>query len=119
MGNLVFVRVAALEQTQRCHGAEDPGQQGNFRDVGLAEEEGLVRREAAGEKVEGHVARVAAQGCRIMQRSESVEIGDEVKRFPLILQFDGRTHHAKIIAQMQCAGGLDAGKDTFHERTED
>jgi len=65
-----------------------------LRDVGLAEKEGFGRVEAAGEKVEGHVARIAPQGIGIMQRGECVEVGDEVKGFALVLQFDRGLHHA-------------------------
>src|SRR5215213_6652101 len=38
-------------------------------------------------------------------------IGDEVKRLTLLLQRNRRPHHAEVIADVQNAAGLDAGKD--------
>ena len=116
VGDFVFVGVAPLEESHGGDRAEDPGEERDLRDVGLAEEEGFGRVEATGEKVEGHVAGVAAEGVGIMQRGERVEVGDEVKGFALVLQFDRGLHHAEVIPEVQGAGGLDAGKDAFHAR---
>ena len=49
-----------------------------------------------------------------MQGGDGVEVGDEIKGFTLMLQFHGWAHHAEVVADMQCAGGLYAGKDSFH-----
>jgi hypothetical protein len=45
-------------------------------------------------------------------------IGDEVKRLILGLERDGRSHHPKIVADVQDAAGLDAGKDAHVEWSE-
>ena len=36
---------------------------------------------------------------------------DEIIRFALVLEFNGRLHHAEVVAYMQRAGRLDAGKN--------
>src|SRR6266513_3651320 len=38
-------------------------------------------------------------------------IGDKVERFAVVLQGDRRPHHAKVIANMQNAARLNAGKN--------
>jgi hypothetical protein len=54
---------------------------------------------------------VYAQGFRVAQGGESVVISDEIKRFAFGLERHGRLHHPKIIADVQHAGGLDAGQN--------
>src|SRR5262249_20157490 len=41
-------------------------------------------------------------------------IGNEIERFPLVLPFDRRTHHAKVISDMRFAGRLDSRENSFH-----
>ena len=38
-------------------------------------------------------------------------IGDEIIRLAFVLEFNGRLHHAEVVAYMQRAGRLDAGKN--------
>ena len=47
-------------------------------------------------------------------RGQRVVVRDEVERLALLLPFDGRPHHAKVVADMRFAGRLDAGKNAFH-----
>ena len=54
---------------------------------------------------------VFAQDLRIAHTGERMIIGDEIKRFAFVLQRDRRLHHAEIIADVQDAAGLNAGKD--------
>ena len=42
-------------------------------------------------------------------------IGDEIDGLALLLHLDGRLHRAEIIAEMQRAGGLDAGENDLHD----
>ena len=39
-------------------------------------------------------------------------IRDEIERLAFFLQLDGGPHHAKIISEVQRAGGLDAGQNS-------
>lgn len=38
-------------------------------------------------------------------------IGNEIKCLALVLEFNGRLHHAEVVAHVQRAGRLDAGKN--------
>ncbi len=67
--------------------------------------------ESARQKIECDAAAVCAQHFRVAQTRERMVIGDEIKRFALGLQRDGRPHHAKIIADVQGTAGLDTGKN--------
>ena len=49
-------------------------------------------------------------------RGERVIIGDEIKRFALVLQRDSGTHRPEIVSDMEGAGGLDARKDAHGVR---
>ena len=110
--------MSALQQSHRRYGAENPGQLSYLRHIGLAEERGPLRIKSAGEEIERHPARIFAQGLRIAQAREGMIIGDEVKRLALSLERDGGPHHAKIVADVEDAAGLDAGKDAHVERSE-
>jgi hypothetical protein len=59
-GELVLVRVGPLQQAHAGHGGQDPRQLGHLRHVRLAEEDRLVRVEAEGQVIQGHVADVVA-----------------------------------------------------------
>ena len=106
--------MATVEQAHRCHRAEDPREERDLGDIRLAEEKRFRRIQPAGQKIERYVARIFAQGFGIVERRQCVQVGDEIERLALVLQFDGRTHHAEVIAEVQRAGRLDAGKDAFH-----
>src|SRR5205823_14597233 len=67
--------------------------------------------QSAGEEIERHSATVLAQSDRIAQAGERMIIGDKVERFAFVLQGDRRPHHAKVIANMQNADRLNAGKN--------
>ena len=45
-------------------------------------------------------------------------IGDEIKRLALGLERDRGPHHAEIVADVEDAAGLDAGKNAHGERSE-
>jgi hypothetical protein len=75
----------------------------------LAEERGVFRIEAAGQKIERNVARAFTQRFRIADAGKRVVFGNEIKGFALGLQRNRRPHHAEIIADVQRATGLDAG----------
>ena len=112
--DLVFVGMRALEQSHRRDGGQNPGELGDLRHIGLAEERGPFRIEPAGEKIERHAPAVFPQRLRILQAGERVIIGDEIKRLALGLERDRRPHHAEIIPDVENAAGLNAGKNA-HE----
>ena len=121
-----------FEQAHAGDGREDPGQLGHLRHVRLAVEGGLVRVEAEGEVVEGHVADVVAENfCSgaslalqllrrlrvgpdcFAERGQGVVVGDEVEALPLVLQGDVLLDGPEVVAQVQLAGRLDAGEDSL------
>ena len=108
LAELVLVTVAPFQQTHRRERAQHPGQLRDLGHVRLAEKRGLFRVEPAGQKIQRHLEGVFSPLFRVEERSHRVVIGDEIVGFPALLPFDGRLHHAEIIAQMQSAGRLDA-----------
>src|SRR5437870_8584823 len=67
--------------------------------------------ESAGQKIECDASAVCAQRFRIAQTGERMIIGNEVKRFALGLERDGRLYHAKIIADVQRTAWLNTGQN--------
>ena len=65
--------------------------------------------EAAGEEIEGDVHCVFAALLGVEEGGHRVVIRDEVVGLAFVLQFHRRLHHAEIVADVQSAGGLDAG----------
>ena len=88
---------------------QNPGQLGDFRHIGLLEEDRLLRIQSASQKIQRHIERVLPPLLGIEQRRHRMIIGDEIKRLALLLQLDGRPHHPEIISEMQRARRLDAG----------
>jgi hypothetical protein len=111
LGSLVLERNAALQQAHRGDAAQDPGQLGDLGHIRLAPEGGLLRIEPAGEEVDRQIPHMTAQGGGIVDRGERVVVGDEIKGLALLLQPDGRLHHAEVIANVETAAGLDAGEN--------
>ena len=77
----------------------------------MAEEHRLGRIKPAREKIQRHILRILAALICIIERGHRVVIGDEIIRLSLVLEFNGRLHHAEVVAYMQRAGRLDAGKN--------
>src|SRR5437763_1812921 len=77
----------------------------------MAKKRCALRIESARQKIERDAPAIGAQNFRIAHAGERMIIGDEVKRFALGLQRDGRSHHAEVIADVQNATGLNTGED--------
>ena len=100
-----------LEQTHWGDRRQDPRQFGHLRNIRLPKERAAFRIETAGQKIERDTAAVFAQHLRITHAGERVIIGDDIERLTLGLQLDCRPHHAEIIADVEHAAGLNAGKN--------
>ena len=61
------------------------------------------------EKVDGQLAHVGPQGAAIMNGGERMKVRNKIVGLAFFLQLDRGLHHSKIVAEMQCAGWLDAG----------
>ena len=86
------------------------------RDLGLVEQDRLVRVDPAGDEGRNHFKRRRAQFLRVMRQTERVQVGEEDQarsatgeRF--VLQLHVIDDRAKVIAKMRLAGGLNAGND--------
>src|SRR4029077_11754455 len=77
----------------------------------MPKERRALRIEPARQKIECDAMAVCAQRFRVAQTRERMVIGDEIKRFALRLKRDSRLHHAKIIADVQSAAGLNTGEN--------
>ncbi len=77
----------------------------------MAKKCGALRIESTCQKIESDAPAIFPQRFRIAQTGERMVIGDKVKRFALGLERNRRLHHPKIIADVQHAAGLDAGKN--------
>src|SRR5205085_11096750 len=95
-----------------------PGELGHLRDIALPEERAPLHVETAGQKVQRDPPAICPQRLRIIDRSEGVIIGNEIKGLVCrrFLERDRRPHHPEIISDMKNAGGLDAGKNAHDFR---
>ena len=99
--DFVLVTVAPFQQAHRRDGGENPGKLRHLRHIGLPEQKRPFRVQTAGQKIQRHVPRVAPPLLRVEERRHRMIIGDEIKGLALLLQLDGRLHHAKVVSQVQ------------------
>ena len=110
-GELVLVAVAILQHRHGRERGEQPGQLGDFGHIALTEEHRLGRIQSAREKIQRHILRILAPLLCVIERGHRVVVGDEIIGLALVLELDRRLHHAEVVAHMQRAGRLDAGKN--------
>ena len=72
--------------------------------------------DAAGEERRGHLARGARQFARVLPHRDGVQVDHAIDAVVALLQRDEFGDRAEIIAEMQVAGRLHAGKHPFLER---
>src|SRR5437588_9912628 len=110
--------MSAFEKRFRRHRRQNPGELGHPRDIALPEERPPLHVETAGQKVQREPPAICPQRLRIIDRGESVIIGDEIKGLVCrrFLERDRRPHHPEIISDMKNAGGLNAGKNAHDFR---
>ena len=86
-----------------------------FGDLALIEDDVLFRIDPAGDEGGGDLARIGAQGERVLRDRDRVQIDDAIKTFIAFLQLDEFDDGAEIVAEMQIAGGLHAGEDALFD----
>ena len=106
----------AVEPAQPRDAIEHPGEFGVLGDLALVEDDLLLRIDAAGEERRGHLARVARQLARVLPHRDGVQIDHAIDAVIALLQRDEFGDRAEIIAEVQIAGRLHAGKNAFLER---
>ena len=105
----VFIGVRAFEQPLRRNGRQNPGQLRDLRYIALFEERSAFGIETGRKKIDRNTPDVFAENVRVAHTGQRVIIGNEIKRFALILKRDSGPHHAEIIADVQEAARLNAG----------
>ena len=108
LGGLVFEGVPLFQQAHGGECGEEPGEFGDFGDIRLAEENGFLGIEAAGEEIQSDIPGILAPLGGVEEGGHGMVIGDEVQRLALVLQLNGRPHHPEIVSEVQGAAGLDA-----------
>ena len=86
-----------------------------FGDLALVEDDVLLRIDTAGDEGRGHLAGVARQFGGILPNRDGVQIDHAIDAVMAVLQIDEFDDGAEIIAEMQIAGRLHAGKHQLLE----
>ncbi|MNZ91669.1 hypothetical protein D3C78_1106630 [compost metagenome] len=108
-----LVGMRAVEQALGRHAGQQPGQLGDFRDVGLAVEGHAFRVQATGQPGRGDFQTRALDALRVIAFDQGVVVGEEVERVDTWLTAgeDRRADGTGIVAQVRRARGGDTGKD--------
>jgi len=77
---------------------------------------GFLGVQAEGEVVDDDLADVGAQDFGVAHGGERVVAGDEDVGLVGVLQFEELLDGAHVVAQVQLAGGLEAGEESWHGR---
>src|SRR2546429_2891809 len=114
---LVLELRLTLELAQWRDGVQDPVELRVLGDVRLHEDDGPRRIDAGGEEPDRHVDRALGQGRCVVGLRDGMQVHDAEQAVVLVLQLDPVLHGAEVIADVQLAGRLDAGKDARHGLT--
>ncbi|EHM54519.1 hypothetical protein HMPREF9080_01230 [Cardiobacterium valvarum F0432] len=110
-----FVGVGAVHQALGADTVEDPGEFGDFRDIGLAVEGDAFRIKTAGEPGSGNGEGGAVDLLRVVAFDDAVVIGEEEEGFFAAAGLtcgDGGADGADVVAEVRDAGSGDAGENT-------
>ena len=108
VGELVLVRVRALEQPHAGHGGQQPGDLGHLRHVALPEEDRPPGVHPQGEVGRRQLPDVRAQFLRVVDRRQRVVVRDEEEVLAGLLEGgDVLADGAEVVAEMGSAAGLD------------
>ena len=106
----------AVEPAEPRDAVEDPGELGVLGDLALVEDDVLLRIDAAGDEGGGHLADRLRQLGRVLPDRDGVQVDDAIDAVVGLLQLDELHDRAEIVAEMQVAGRLHAGKHALLER---
>ncbi len=116
LARLVLELGHAVEPADARDIVEQPGQLAVRGHARLVEQDRSRGIDAAGDDRGGHFETVVGDAARIDRIGQRVQIGDEIhalaaRRLDIRLHADPLLDRAKIVAEVQIAGGLDAGND--------
>ena len=80
----------------------------------LLEQDGTIGIDPAGDQCRRHFANAIAQRRRVLCDRDRMQVDDAIDALMCILHRHPFADGAEIIAQVQIAGGLDAGKNAAH-----
>ena len=100
----------AVEPAEPRDAIKDPGELRMLRDPALVEDDIGLGIDAAGEKGGSHFARGARELLRIVRHRHRMQIDDAIDARMRLLHLDEALDRAEIIAEVQIARRLDAGK---------
>ena len=106
----------AVEPAEAGDAIEHPGELGVLGDLALVEDDVFLRVDAAGEERRGHLARRVRQFLRLLPDGDGVHVDDAIDAVVIVLQRHEFRDRAEIIAEVQVAGRLHAGKYPLLER---
>src|ERR1700730_9539105 len=107
-GGFVFVGMGSFQETHWGHRTQYPGELRHQWYVGVAKKTGSVRVSPASQEVERYSPDVFAECSWILERGESVIIGNEIESFTPILQLYRWFERSKVVPDVQSSRGLNA-----------
>ena len=100
----------AVQPADARDAIEDPGKLGVAGDLALVEHDVSGGIDARGDEGRRHLAGVVLELVRVLKHGDGVEVDHAVKAIVLGLKRHEARDGAEIIAEMQIAGGLNAGE---------
>jgi hypothetical protein len=110
-----LVGVGPVHLALAGHAGQQPAQLGDLGDVALAVEDHALGVQAGGQPGGGDLQARAFDAGRVVALDQRVVVGheEEALRAGLAAGGDGRAQGADVVAEVQGAGGGDAGQDTL------
>ena len=116
LAGLVLELGHPVEPAEARDAVEDPGQLGMGRHGRLGEDHRLLRVDPGGEVGRGDLPGLVDEVLRVLPLGDRVHVDHAVETLHLVLQAHELHQGAEIVAQVQVAGGLDAGKHALGAR---
>ena len=101
LANLVLVGMAALQQPHRRHVDSSQVSSVTSGHIALPVKSRAFRIQPAGQKIQRHIHGRLAQHFGIATLCQGMVVRDEQKRLALLLELQGRLHHAEVVADVQ------------------
>jgi len=110
----VLVGDALVGEVHRALAAQQPRQFGDLGQVVLAVERDPLGIEPEGQMVDRDLPDRCPQRLGIAVGGQRVVAGDEDVEFVVVLQLQELADRAAVVAEVELAGGADAGEDAGH-----
>jgi len=102
--------MGAVQQSFGGDAGQQPGAFGDFGDIGLAEEDGLLHVQAQGNPAGSHFVNQRLQFLAVRRGGEGVQVRDKIHAQVFLGEGKGGAVHAEVVADVRVAGRLDAGQ---------